>query len=101
MSHAVVERRIWIAASRERVWQTISSPEHIAGWLLPPALGAQLTRDADGRLVVCMGPMEVPIAQFEDSASQQHLTLRGLPDQQIAAPSPSARETAAHTSPWR
>jgi uncharacterized protein YndB with AHSA1/START domain len=85
MTEIAVARGIWIAAPRERVWQAISSPEQIAGWLLPPALGAHLTRDADGRLLVALGPMEIPIAQFADLAPQQHLTLRSLPDQQIAA----------------
>jgi uncharacterized protein YndB with AHSA1/START domain len=63
----------------------MSNPEQIAGWILPPALGAQLKRDADGKLLVCMGPMELPFAQFEELAPQQRLALRSLPDQQTAA----------------
>ncbi len=85
MGQAAVERSIWIAASPERVWQAVSDPDQISGWLLPPALGAQLKGDADGRLLVCMGPMEYPIAQFEELAPPRQLTLRSLPDQQIAA----------------
>lgn len=85
MNHTAVEQSIWIAAPRERVWQAVNEPEQIAGWLLPPALGAQLTRDADGKLLVALGPMEIPIAQFEQLTPQQQLTLRGLPDEQLAA----------------
>src|SRR5262249_570360 len=67
-----------------RVWQAITDPEHVARWLLPPALGAHMKRDAHGTFYVCMGDMEIPIAIQEALQEPQHVTSRGLPDQLIA-----------------
>jgi uncharacterized protein YndB with AHSA1/START domain len=66
------------------VWQAVTDPEQIAQWFLPPALGAQMKRDANGAFFVCMGPMEIPIAIQEASREPQQVTSRGLPDQQLA-----------------
>jgi len=84
MDQLTVERSIWIDAPRERVWQAVTDPEHVAQWLLPPALGAQMKRDASGTFFVCMGPMEVPIAIQEAPKEPQQVTSRSLPDQLIA-----------------
>jgi carbon monoxide dehydrogenase subunit G len=65
MEQITVERSIWIPAPRERVWGAIIDPEQIAQWLLPPVLGAQMKRTDDGTLLVCMGPMEIPLATQE------------------------------------
>lgn len=79
-----VERSIWIAAPRPRVWQAVTDPAQLAQWLLPPALGAQMQRDEQGKLYVCMGEMAVPVATLE-THDQQQVTIRGLPDQLVAA----------------
>lgn len=79
-----VKRTILIEAPRARVWQALNDPEQIAKWLLPPALGAQVKRDSD-RLVVCMGPMEMPIATVEGVEEHQTLTLRSWPDANVSA----------------
>ena len=84
MDQLTVERSIWIDAPRERVWQAVTDPEHVAQWLLPPAFGAQMKRDASGTFFVCMGPMEVPIAIQEAPKEPQQVTSRSLPDQLIA-----------------
>ncbi|HWQ15589.1 MAG TPA: SRPBCC domain-containing protein, partial [Roseiflexaceae bacterium] len=65
MEQLTVERSIWIDAPRERVWQALTDPEQVARWLLPPELGAQMKRDADSTLLVCMGGTEIPIALLE------------------------------------
>ena len=44
MAPISVERSIWIAAPRERVWQAVVEPEQVAQWFLPPAWGAAKTR---------------------------------------------------------
>jgi uncharacterized protein YndB with AHSA1/START domain len=75
-----VEKSIWIAAPRDRVWQALTDPEHLAQWFLPPALGAQLQREADGRLSVLMGPMAVGVAMFEGFDAPRRFTSRSLPD---------------------
>jgi len=84
MEQLTVERSIWIAAPRERVWQAVTDPEHVAQWLLPPALGAQMKRDTTGTFFVCMGDMEIPITIQEAAKQPQQVTSRSLPDQLIA-----------------
>lgn len=81
MEHVSVERSIWLAAPRERVWQALTEPEQIAQWLLPPALGAQLRRDGAGTLLVCLGPMEVPFARIALEEAPELLRTQILPDQ--------------------
>jgi uncharacterized protein YndB with AHSA1/START domain len=84
MDQLTVERSIWIDAPRERVWQAVTDPEHVAQWLLPPALGAHMKRDASGTFFVCMGEMEIPFAIQEAAKEPQQVTSRSLPDQLIA-----------------
>jgi uncharacterized protein YndB with AHSA1/START domain len=84
MEPLTVERSIWIAAPRERVWQAVVEPEQLAQWLLPPALGAQLTRAADGTLLVGMGGMEIPLAIQEAVEPPHQVRNRGLPDRLLA-----------------
>src|SRR5690242_6428071 len=78
-----VERDIWIDAPREKVWQAVTDPEQIARWLLPPAMGATMKRDEGGRLMVCMGPMEVPVAVVEAVDAPGSASIRSLPDRLI------------------
>jgi uncharacterized protein YndB with AHSA1/START domain len=85
MAPISVERKIWIAAPRERVWEAVVEPEQVGQWFLPPALGAQLRRDDDGKLSVLMGPMAVEVAVIEQIDPPRQLTSRGLPDRLIAA----------------
>lgn len=80
MDQLSVERSIWIAAPRERVWQAVTDPEQVAQWLLPPALGAQLKRDEHGTIVVCMGPMEIPFASVEVIEAPRQVRSQNLPD---------------------
>ena len=35
MSKIVIERSIWIASPRERVWQAVTDPAQIAQWFAP------------------------------------------------------------------
>jgi uncharacterized protein YndB with AHSA1/START domain len=84
MEQLTVERSIWIAAPRERVWQAVTDPVHIAEWFLPPALGAQMKSDAAGTLYVCMGDTDIPIAMLEAATPPRQVTSRGLPDRLIA-----------------
>jgi uncharacterized protein YndB with AHSA1/START domain len=84
VEHSAVERSIWIAAPRERVWNAITEPGEIAQWFMPPALGAQLKRDAGGKLVVLLGPMEMDLALMEGIEPHRRVTTRALPDRLIA-----------------
>lgn len=84
MESMSVERNIWIDAPRERVWRAVTEPEQVAHWFLPSALGAQMKRDDAGKLYMCMGPMEVAVAEFERAEPPQQITSRSLPDRLLA-----------------
>lgn len=85
MEKQVIERNIWIDASRDRVWQALNDPEQLAQWFLPPFLNARMKRDADNKLYVLMGPMETPVMTFEAADPPRQITIRGFPDQMITA----------------
>jgi uncharacterized protein YndB with AHSA1/START domain len=80
MTSETIEQTIRLSASTERVWQAITDPDQLAQWFLPPALGAQLQRDTEGRLFMVMGGMTVPLAIFETIDAPRQITIRGLPD---------------------
>jgi uncharacterized protein YndB with AHSA1/START domain len=84
MEQIKVERSVWIDAPRERVWQAITDPAELAQWLLPPALGADMKRDANDTILVCMGGMEIPVAALEEMHAPRHLRIYGLPDHVIS-----------------
>ena len=44
-----------------------------------------MKRDASGKLFVCRGEMEIPVASFEVVDPLRQVTIQGLPDQLIAA----------------
>jgi uncharacterized protein YndB with AHSA1/START domain len=84
MEQIKVERSVWIDAPRERVWQAITDPAELAQWLLLPALGADMKRDANDVLLVSMGGMEIPVAVLEEMHAPRHLRIYGLPDHVIS-----------------
>ena len=84
MDQTRIERSIWIDAPRERVWQAVTEPAQIGRWMLPPALGAELARAADGALVVSMGGMEIPLATLDVIEPARQAVSYGLPDRLIA-----------------
>ena len=84
MNQLTVERSTWVAASRERVWEAVTEPEQIAQWFLPSTLGAQMKRGDAGKLVMCMGPMEMEVAVIEAADPPQRVTSRSLPDRLLA-----------------
>ncbi len=94
MEQLMVERSIWIDAPRERVWQAVFEPEQVAQWLLPPALGGQMKRHADGTTCVCMGPMEIPFVLLEAADPPSLLISRDLPDRLLTTTYRLAEERA-------
>ena len=84
MEQLKVERSIWIDAPRERVWQAITDPADLGQWLLPPALGADMKRDANDTILVSMRGMEIPVAALEDIEPPRHVRSYGLPDHVIS-----------------
>lgn len=85
MSDLTFEHSILLDAPRTRVWDAITNPEEMAKWFLPPILGAQMKRDERGTTFICMMGMEIPAAVLESVEPPQHVTIRGLPDRQLAA----------------
>lgn len=83
MGNLMVERSIWIEASRERVWQALTEPAELAQWFLPPAMGMQLQRDDDGKLKVMMGEMGVPVAVVGTLEPPQRVIIQSLPERQL------------------
>ena len=51
MEQIKVERSFWIDAPCERVWQAITDPVNLAHCLLPPVLGVDMKRDANGNVI--------------------------------------------------
>ncbi len=84
MAAQTIERSIWIDATRDRVWQAITAPEEISLWFLPPFLGAEMKREADGTIFVCMGEIAVPVAHFAVAEPLAQVTVHGLPDNLLA-----------------
>lgn len=80
MQELAIERDIWIDAPQERVWNAIADPAELGKWFLPPALGAEITRDENDKLYVSMMGMAIPIASLENITPQSQLTTRSLPD---------------------
>jgi uncharacterized protein YndB with AHSA1/START domain len=94
MKPLTMERSIWIAAPRERVWRAITEPAELGAWLLPRALGAQMARGDDGTLAVVMGPMTIDFAVVEAADPPRQVTSRGLPDRLLATTYALADESA-------
>lgn len=51
MEQIKIEHTIWIDVPCDRVSQAITDPANLAQWLLPPAIGADMKRDANGNLI--------------------------------------------------
>jgi uncharacterized protein YndB with AHSA1/START domain len=85
MNAMAVERSIWIAAPRERVWQAITEPEQIPQWFLPVTFALPMKRDDAGTLLLSMGEMDVAFAVLEGMDPPHQMTSRSLPDRLLAA----------------
>jgi uncharacterized protein YndB with AHSA1/START domain len=84
MEQLKVEQTIWMEVPRERVWEAITDPGHLAQWLLPPALGADMKRGPNGIILVSMGGMEIPVAVLEEVEPLRLVRSYGLPDHVIS-----------------
>jgi uncharacterized protein YndB with AHSA1/START domain len=84
MASEQLERSIFIPAPRERVWEAVSNPTQMIGWMAPALamMGAPASKSADGRVSVNIG-MEVELLQFEQVKPPSELSLRSMPDGQI------------------
>lgn len=84
MAKLTVERSIWIAAPRERVWQALTDPEQVMRWFVPNLPGASMHRDDAGKLTIHIGEMGVDFVILEGVEPLRQMTSRSLPDRLIA-----------------
>jgi len=75
-----IERSIWIAAPRERVWQAVIDPVQIAAWFAP---GIDFTQNGN-RLSIRIDGADVEVALIEVVDPPRQLTTRSLPNMLLA-----------------
>jgi uncharacterized protein YndB with AHSA1/START domain len=76
MEPITLERSIWIAAPRERVWLAVTEASQIAQWF---ATGVELTQEGD-IISARIGDQLVAVAVIEVNDPPQQVTTRSLPD---------------------
>jgi uncharacterized protein YndB with AHSA1/START domain len=79
MRKMAIERSIWIAAPRERVWQAVTDPAQIAQWFAP---GTSFSQNGD-KICVRIGEREIEVAVIELVDPPRHITTRNLPERSI------------------
>ena len=80
MGRIAIERSIWIAAPRERVWQAVTDPAQIAAWFAP---GTSFSRN--GNIIsIRVGEDDMEVAIIEVFDPPRQLTTRSLPDRALA-----------------
>lgn len=79
MRKIAIERSIWIAAPRERVWQAVTDPAQIARWFAP---GASFSQNGN---TICMrvGEMDIEVALIELVDPPRRITTRHLPNRSL------------------
>jgi uncharacterized protein YndB with AHSA1/START domain len=76
MEKRVLERSIWIATPRERVWQAVTDPAQIAQWFAP---GTVFSQKGD-TICIRIGEADVAVAVVEVFDPPRRITTRSLPD---------------------
>ena len=80
MEKMIIQRSIWIAAPRERVWQAVTDPAQIAAWFAPGTSFSQ-----NGNIIsLRVGEDEREVALIEVFDPPHQLTTRSLPDRALA-----------------
>ncbi|MBZ0282135.1 MAG: SRPBCC domain-containing protein [Anaerolineae bacterium] len=79
MDSVKIERSIWIAAPRERVWQAISDPAQITQWFSP---GTAIQQNGD-RISIRMGETDVEVAIIVVNDPPRQFATRNLPEMTI------------------
>jgi uncharacterized protein YndB with AHSA1/START domain len=80
MEKMSVERSIRLDAPRERVWQAMTTPEEIVGWLVPNLPGAMMKRSETGTVTIFLGEMGVDFMTLEVVEAGRQAVIRALPD---------------------
>lgn len=85
MQTLVMERSIWVSATRERIWAAINTPEQLVQWFAPALPGAVLQSDDGGKITVHFGPMGFDFAKLDVIAPMRQVSMCSLPDQLLTA----------------
>lgn len=80
MDRIAIERSIWIAAPRERVWQAVTDPKQIAAWFSP---GTDFSQNGD-IISIRVGEEVMDVALIEVFDPPRQLTTRSLPEKALA-----------------
>jgi uncharacterized protein YndB with AHSA1/START domain len=80
MDQLTVERSIFIAADRDRVWQALTNPEQLVQWLVPNLPGAVMKRDDRNKISVYLGEMGMDFVMLDTSDLPRQITSQSLPD---------------------
>ena len=83
MEHVTVERSIWIAAPRERVWHAVTDPAQVVQWLVPNLPGALMQRDDSGKVTIQIGEMGVDFVTLDVVEPMRRAAYGSLPDRLI------------------
>jgi len=81
MKTRIMERSIWISATRERVWEALTNPEQLVNWFVPTLPGAVLQGDDSGKITAHFGPMGIDFAKLDQVDPLRQVIIRSLPDQ--------------------
>ena len=79
MEKLTIERSIWIAAPRERVWQAVTDPAQIAQWFAP---GTSFSQNGN-KISVRIGETDMEVAVIELVDPPRQITTRNLPGMSI------------------
>ncbi|HET8911385.1 MAG TPA: SRPBCC domain-containing protein [Ktedonobacteraceae bacterium] len=79
MEKLAIERSIWIAAPRERVWQAVIDPMQIAQWFAP---GTSFSQNGN-TISVRINEVDVEVAVIELLDPPRQITTRNLPDRTL------------------
>jgi uncharacterized protein YndB with AHSA1/START domain len=79
MEKLTIERSIWIAAPRERVWQAVTDPAQIAQWFAP---GTSFSQNGN-KISVRIGETDMEVAIIELVDPPRQIITRDLPGMSI------------------
>ncbi|HET7087511.1 MAG TPA: SRPBCC domain-containing protein [Anaerolineae bacterium] len=80
MEKLAVERTVWIAAPRERVWQAITDPEQVEKWFSPGTSWKLSALEVGGRLYAQGADAELYVHIIEALDPPHRIVLRSAPE---------------------
>jgi uncharacterized protein YndB with AHSA1/START domain len=81
MEQLVVECTIWLATSRERVWQAVTEPEQLAQWFAPGSPWEIPQLEVNTTVKFHNTPTEILLATIQTADPPQQFALRWEPEE--------------------